>query len=391
MVTDPVIRGEAAGGASIALTPSAVVRFRYVPSGSGVSRSGPIRPGAPLTIAYDPTRLANAAPGGGAPPDYEILGHVRFHPGGQVASALVARRAASGPVPIAVLVPADAARIEVWFERRGGAGADGWDSRYGQNFWFEVDRADPAVPLDSVSGREGTLVDAGTLAILADDAVKERTACGGAGSRVIVRLAVEARIRDAAGARAAWADVHVYDGADDLIHAATVALDRAVGGDGDAARFAWNDAIYRGSGGGSGVGVELRPDAHLVQYRVYGEVQGRVLTDGVLHQLALPPDHEVAADAARRAARVILIEPTYAQCDDQPAAAGPGSSNTGRRIRGSTRGRGRERGRGRRRAARGRVHRGPGAGGCGGAGPRALHRPATTPASPRASPRTAVR
>jgi hypothetical protein len=266
-----------------------------------VSRSGLIRPGARLAIAYDPTRLAHAAGAQALSQVEEILAHVRFHPGGQTASGPVAQGAASDPpsptgaprpVPYAILVPDDATQVEVWFERRSGAGADAWDSRYGQNFWFDVDRSGLAVPHDSVGLRTGAVVDAAIVGVVADAAAKERTPAGASGSRVVVRMAIEARVRDAASARAAWVDVHVFDGAEDLVHAATVPLDRSVADD-RAARFVWDDALYRGTGGGSGVGVAFRPDAHLVQYRIYGEVHGRVFTDGVLHQLVLPPDHDL--------------------------------------------------------------------------------------------------
>ena len=33
-----------------------------------------------------------------------------------------------------------------------------------------------------------------------------------------------------------------------------------------------------------------RPDARRVQYRVYAELDGRVYTDGVLHECLLKPD-----------------------------------------------------------------------------------------------------
>jgi hypothetical protein len=297
VITDRAARFDATADRTGAADPSAMVRFQYAPSGSGVSRRGLIRPGARLAIAYDPTRLANAQ----APVVVEeILAHVRFHPGGQTASGPVAHRTGGDPlastdtprpVPFEILVPDDAAQVEVWFERRGGAGADAWDSRYGQNFWFDVDRSGLAVPPDSVGPRAGAVVDAEMVSVVADAASKARTPSGSSGSRVVVRMAVEARIRDAASARAAWADVHVFDGAEDRVHARTVPLERRAADD-ESARFVWDDAVYQGSGGGSGVGVAFRPDAHLVQYRVYGDVHGQVFTDGVLHQLAVPPDQD---------------------------------------------------------------------------------------------------
>jgi uncharacterized spore protein YtfJ len=302
VITDPAARLGAAPDGPIASEPSGVVRFRYAPSGSGVSRSGLIRPGARLIIAYDPTRLANTATGTQAHSAVgEILAHVRFHPGGQTASGPLAQPAASdgatrtgapAATSFAIMVPDEATQVEVWFERRGGAGAQAWDSRYGQNFWFDVDRSGLAVPHDSVAIRTAAVVDPGMVGVVADAVAKERTPAGASGSRVVTRMTIEARIRDAASARAAWADVHVFDGAEERVHAATVPLDRRAGDD-EAAQFVWDDAVYQGSGGGSGVGVAFRPDAHLVQYRVYGEVHGQVFTDGVLHQLALPPDQDI--------------------------------------------------------------------------------------------------
>lgn len=300
MIRDSATRLDAATDRGIGPLPSAVVRFQYTPAGSGVSRRGLIRPGARLAIAYDPTRLVNAAGPQAARPVDEIVAHLRFHPGGQIASGPVAQRASSEPptptgaprtVPFSVVVPDDASQVELWFERRSGAGADGWDSRYGQNFWFDVDRTGLAIPPGSVGFRTGAVVDADRVGVVADAVAKQRTPTGASGSRVVVRLAIEARIRDAESPGSAWVDVHVYDGAEDLIHSATVPLERR-GGDDLAAEFEWDGAVYQGTGGGSGVGVTFRPDAHLVQYRLYGQVHDQILTDGVLHQLALPPDHD---------------------------------------------------------------------------------------------------
>jgi hypothetical protein len=300
VIGDPATRAEATLEPRVVAEPSALLRFQYAPSGSGVSRRGLIRPGAWLAIEYDPSRLANAGAHSSALVN-EVIAHVRFHPGGQIESGPVARSAASDqpapdaparPAAYTVLVPEDARQVELWFERRSGAGPEAWDSRYGQNFWFDVDLTGLAVPRDSVRPRSGAIVDGGMVAVVAAAAAKKRTPAGGSGSRIVVRLAVEARVCDAASARAAWIDLHVFDGAEERVHAATVPLDRPAA-DGEAARFVWDDVVYRGSGGGSGVGVTFRPDAHMVQYRLYGEVHGQLFTDGVLHQLALPPDREL--------------------------------------------------------------------------------------------------
>jgi hypothetical protein len=51
----------------------------------------------------------------------------------------------------------------------------------------------------------------------------------------------------------------------------------------------WQNEVYRGSGGGSWMGAWSRPDAHTVQYRLYREVRGQVLTDGILYQFEVRP------------------------------------------------------------------------------------------------------
>jgi hypothetical protein len=64
------------------------------------------------------------------------------------------------------------------------------------------------------------------------------------------------------------------------------------------APFVWEDAVYQGSGGGSGMGVWSRADAHTVQYRLYCRAQAtastaQTFTDGILHEFELPADEDV--------------------------------------------------------------------------------------------------
>jgi hypothetical protein len=88
-----------------------------------------------------------------------------------------------------------------------------------------------------------------------------------------------------------WADVHVFDMARELIHAGSMALEQPER-TADPALRVWEDEVYEGSGGGSGMGMWSRPDAHAVQYRLYCKVRGQVFTDGVLHQFELPADED---------------------------------------------------------------------------------------------------
>jgi hypothetical protein len=187
-----------------------------------------------------------------------------------------------------VQVPLDAAQVELWFQRHCVSGTDAVDSQDGRNYWFAVTRVGLPVPQPSVEGRPAAEVQHGAIRVVADAATKQRVPTGAVGSRLVTRLTVTAAAGDAVAATAAWADVHVFDGADQLAHATTVPL---VPQDG---AFGWDGAVYEGSGGGSGIGVTLRPDAHLVQYRLYAEVHGRLVTDGLL-QLTVPADYERTA------------------------------------------------------------------------------------------------
>jgi hypothetical protein len=95
---------------------------------------GDIRAGEPLRIEYDPERLPHCRSYRYGQPSWSIIAYLRFHPGGQEQSGRVA------PVsqPWEVAVPADATKIELWFNNTDQTGCTAWDSRYGQNYWLEV-------------------------------------------------------------------------------------------------------------------------------------------------------------------------------------------------------------------------------------------------------------
>lgn len=123
---------------------TARLRFRHSQGSLGVSRHGRILPGGRLVVEYDPARLLE---GGKAPTSStEILCHVRFQPAGETHSQSVLEHAdpvvgAIGPPWLALLevsVPVGTTEVELWFEKRGPAGASAWDSRYGQNYTFDV-------------------------------------------------------------------------------------------------------------------------------------------------------------------------------------------------------------------------------------------------------------
>ena len=102
-------------------------------------------------------------------------------------------------------------------------------------------------------------------------------------------LHVEAWVENTTYTKHVWVDVHVFARDDALVHAATFPLGyaRPAGDGGDL--FVLESTIYQGLVATPG-SVELRPDARLVQYRLYGELDGQVFTDGLLHECALRAD-----------------------------------------------------------------------------------------------------
>jgi hypothetical protein len=205
---------------------------------------------------------------------------------------------AAVPCPIEVLVPEDAANVEIWFESRGSSGTTGWDSRYGQNYAFVVIGEGLPVPEPSVAGRPDALVSLNKIRVVQDAASKEATASSSTGKRLRTALVIRALVEDAE--TEAWADIHIFDAAGELIRVGSVMLEyrqSAV----DGSLFEWADDVYEGSGGGSGMGVWSRPDAHTIQYRLYCkakrpvfEAQAPVFTDGVLHEFEVPADEDAS-------------------------------------------------------------------------------------------------
>jgi len=174
-----------------------------------------------------------------------------------------------------------------------------WDSRYGQNYWFQVSQAGPARP---VSFRTGAQRDLSKVNVLESSVVKTRRTLGTPptqGSQLGTRLAIKAWVRNIQYEKNVWIDVHVFDGSDNLVHSETVTLAYLESrSDGDV--FALDYQAFKGSGGVPG-SVWPRPDARSVQFRLYYEVGATVFTDGFLHQFAVEADANVQAPLAAAA------------------------------------------------------------------------------------------
>ena len=120
---------------------------------------GTIERGSRLTLNYDKTRLLDSfAPWRGAEFG-DIVALCRFHPRGDIVSGSVVapvrdRENPPGivishvPQPLDLPVPPDATHAEIWFHGfyQTSTRRDGWDSRFGENYWFEIGGPSPRVP-----------------------------------------------------------------------------------------------------------------------------------------------------------------------------------------------------------------------------------------------------
>ena len=102
-------------------------------------------------------------------------------------------------------------------------------------------------------------------------------------------LNVRAWVKNIAFAKEVWIDVHVFDRNTTLIKAATLSLPWEGSADGVGDLFRFEGEIYRGLTATPG-SVSPRPNAWLIQYRLYYAVEGNLYTDAILHQLELIDD-----------------------------------------------------------------------------------------------------
>jgi hypothetical protein len=138
----------------------AVLRFL---TGWRAVQEGVIQPGGTLVVDYDPERLSTCRRRFRELDIWNVTAYLRFHPSGQLhhESVLEAIRAGTvggptGPVVnhrprlIEITVPMDAIRVELWFhtfsEWPTGGSCSAWDSRFGQNYWFDVARGSITAP-----------------------------------------------------------------------------------------------------------------------------------------------------------------------------------------------------------------------------------------------------
>jgi len=279
---------------------------------------GDITAGGSLVVRYEPTRFAEArAAAPNAEPDaapdaapnaapkvvpnagrvevQEIVGYARFLPGGQIRHATLRRRrvAKTAAVAAEIPVPPESKQVELWFQRIDADGHTVWDSRFGENYRFDVVRPRPR-PIDSLHLRTGADVDPAVITVAEDAAVKENAFAGRpgyppSGASLQTSLHVAARVRAPIDPRYVWVDVHFFDAQASFIHGDTLPL-RHAGAAGDAHElFVLDGVLYQGSVATPG-SVTPRPDVRTVQYRLYCQLGDRIVTDGVLHRCELATD-----------------------------------------------------------------------------------------------------
>jgi hypothetical protein len=148
----------------------------------------------------------------------------------------------------------------------------------------------------SVSPRWGATVDRETVHVIDDAAVKRNVLPSHPGlpSGMInlqTRLHVTAWVKNTTYVKSVWVDLHVFGPKDELLHTQTLPLAYLHAADDSGDAFALDQMLYQGSIASEG-SVSPKPDVRTVEYRLYGELGGRVFTDGVLHECLLKDDTE---------------------------------------------------------------------------------------------------
>lgn len=270
------------------------------------AQSGAIERGGRLKVEYDMRQLPHCFTQRRGAEFGDITAYVRFHPRGEIVSGSVVAPLhdrenppwmviGHKPTPFETAVPDDATRAEIWFHNFSeiSGRCDAWDSRFGDNYWFEAGGAPPRIPTRPVSYRGGALTRPEMVNVLEQSATKvnvfPRPAGGGSsqGKDLQTLLKMTAWVAETAYGANAWIDAHVFDGNDTLNHAETITLTYT--GFGPVFRYEFSGKIYQGATATPG-SVQPRPEARKVQYRLYYEANYRVYTDGILHQQELQED-----------------------------------------------------------------------------------------------------
>src|SRR5215813_5236578 len=173
----------------------------------------------------------------------DIVASIRFHPRGEIVNGNVVapvrdRENPPGmvmghvPVPFELPVPSDAMQAEIWFHNfyQTSSRCDAWDSRFGENYWFQIGGAPPQIPAQPVNYRSGAVTRPDMLNVLRQMVSKVNVfpppPGGGSpeGSNLQTFLSMTAWVKETVYGANAWIDFHVFDGEDRLVLAQTLTL-----------------------------------------------------------------------------------------------------------------------------------------------------------------------
>jgi hypothetical protein len=159
-------------------------------------------------------------------------------------------------------------------------------------------------PVDeAVAFRSSAMIDVSMVNVFATSAYKAVCHYSGktlSGSELQSFLQVQAWVRNVDFVKDVFIDFHVFDKKGAVLHRETRSLgySQPAGGGGDF--FTMDSLVYRGSGGLTG-GVWPRPEARLIEYRLYYQLQGRLYSDGIAHRLGLAQDVSLELAVAKAA------------------------------------------------------------------------------------------
>src|SRR5262245_52280475 len=175
------------------------------------SQNGTILRGATVVVKFAPERLSACRNSMRGAQLWDIEAVARFHPRGDLIRGSLIQRlsrdgivATSAPKDLEIAVPSDSRQIEMWFHNFAelGGRCDAWDSRFGENYWFDVAGPEP------------------------------------------VQFAW---VKNVAFVKEVWIDLHVFDRSATLIKAATLGLRWQGSASGAGDLFSFDGEIYRGS------------------------------------------------------------------------------------------------------------------------------------------------
>jgi uncharacterized protein DUF6209 len=290
------------GKMTVGTHPDIKTNLQFLPQWRQVQDAEIVRGGS-LSVVFDPERLTGCRRNWRGAEVWDIEAIAKFHPRGDLVRGSLMQPVRTSGVITALLpksfelpVPSDATKIEMWFHNFADIGGrcDAWDSRFGANYWFDVAGLPWAEPRDPVRYRFDAIAGLDFVNVLNQSAMKRNVfpaAPTGSpvGKDLRTLLNVLVWVKNVTFAKDVWIDLHVFDRDGNRIEAATHPLhwEDSAGGAGDLFRF--DGEIYQGLTATPG-SVSPKPNAWLIQYRLYCRLEGQTYTDATLHQIELPDD-----------------------------------------------------------------------------------------------------